>query len=84
MSTNKTRIGYYDISSTQPLQVAIVLEFDIYQDAIDYVETYAKLLISNNNAWYMYLFSYDNLSYKYYHSGGELQKEVVSFPNTIG
>ena len=85
MNTNKTRIAYYDNIASQPHQVVILNEFIIYQDAIDYIETYAKALVSfaGDSAWFLYVYSYDFPSYQYNEAGGELQKSVITFPSNI-
>jgi hypothetical protein len=85
MATNKTRIAYYDYSTGIPYQVAIIKEFDIYQDSIDYVETFAKslLTVAGSYSWIMYIYSYDNPSYSYLRVGDEIVKTTITFPNLL-
>lgn len=82
MASNKTRICYYDNTTSQPHQVVMATEFDVYQDALDYVLTIATLLVSKagDGAWWIELYSYENTSYSYTESGGALQKSVITFP----
>ena len=64
MATNKTRLIVSDGTATPNL--ISVVEFDVYQDAIDYAQmvcfisgyTYGKA------DCYVYVLSYDNTSYK--------------------
>ena len=86
MATNKTRLFYADIDSGNPHSVLMVTEFDIYQEAIDYAEKIARSLAhySSNNTWALYLFSYDNTSYRYLEESGEVVKSTTPFPDPIG
>ena len=85
MATNKTRLAVMDVQGASPYQLSLVTEFEIYQDAIDYVETFGKQLASDSSdsSWYIYLLSYDNPSYVYYRSGASLAKSDFTFPNNI-
>jgi hypothetical protein len=65
MATNKTRIIVTD--ATGAPNMSTVMEFDIYQDAIDYVKA---TCVSQGSVWgtsqcYIWLLSYDNESYRY-------------------
>mgnify|MGYP001585810864 FL=1 len=85
MNTNKTFVIFYDHNTASPYQIVAKTEFSRYQDAIDYVETF--LIDANSeyltNALVVYLFSYDNQSYRYYVNGGTITKDDTTFPNTI-
>ena len=87
MATNKTRIVYFDITEDVPSQVILQTEFDIYQDALDYIESFATVLAgasAENNSWKIFVYSYDNTSYKYYKAGGAVTKATATFPENIG
>ncbi len=86
MNTNKTLIAIYDHSDDSPIYVNLKLEFEIYQDAIDYVETFANDANSNLGATNLkiYLYSYDFNSYSYWISGGTVTKSSITFPDLVG
>jgi hypothetical protein len=85
MASNKTRLAYYDASTGTPHQIGMVYEFDIYQDAIDFAETFSNNLASSTTSytWVIYLYSYDNVSYNYQKVGDEVIKSVITFPNLV-
>lgn len=85
MNTNKTVLAINDNSTNRPIQILLKLEFDIYEDAIDYVESYLK----DTAAYYaasiviIYLYSYDFTSYRYVSDAGTIVKSATAFPNLI-
>lgn len=85
MATNKTRIAFIDVNNAGPYGQNLVLEFDIYQDAIDYIETFCTALValSTDWQWACYVYSYDNPSYYYYDQTDTLRRDDITFPNLI-
>ena len=85
MNTNKTFVIFYDHNTASPYQIVAKTEFLRYQDAIDYVESFLQDANStyNANALVVYIYSYDNQSYRYYVNGGSITKDDTTFPNTI-
>ena len=86
MSTNKTRIAISDFSTAGiPFQFEIVLEFDIYQESIDYVETWLQDMISQVGNIYILvnIYSYNNDSIRYEANGTTITKADITYPNLI-
>lgn len=85
MATNKTRLSYYDYNNTEPYSADIFLEFDIYQDAIDYVETFCNRTktIIGSQYYLILLFSYDNDSFSYLVNGATITKSEITFPELL-
>lgn len=87
MATNKTRLAFYDHTSATPSLLSMTMQFDVYQDAIDYVETFLNTVKPLYNPAYIVvlLFSYDNTSYSYSVAGGgsEFVKTEITFPDNF-
>lgn len=87
MSTNKTRVAAVDRSNANPFAIVLQTEFDVYDEAIDYVETYTKLLSGigvASTAFDIYVFSYYNSSYKYtIDASGVAVKFEITFPQSV-
>lgn len=83
MATNKTRIVFYDNNTTAPQQVIMCTEFDIYQEALDYVNDVANLLAVSSAAgtWYIDVLSYDQVSWRYYELGSTVVRAEIEFPS---
>ena len=74
----KTRLVFNDVSSSvNPFDVQMTTEFDIYQEAYDYALTTAYQFASGA---LIYLYSYDNTSYKFYKSGDAVATDEITFP----
>jgi hypothetical protein len=83
MSTNKTRLVIMDRYSADPATITGVLEFDIYQEAVDYARTVAfrsGVDTLTSYATWVYVYSYDNTSYQIVWDGSVLQMNEISFP----
>ena len=83
MATNKTRIAVLDYSTAQPAQSIMQTDFDIYAEAIDYVETTIALSLTLGAlvGFVVYVYSYDNPSYQYLvNTGGTYTKTEITFP----
>ncbi len=76
---------YVDRDGVFPYQVVLTTEFYIWQDAIDYIDTFSKELavLGANSTWRLYLYSYDNTSYMYTEEGGSVTKTVITFPDNV-
>lgn len=86
-NTNKTTLAIYDFNTANaPANSQIVTQFDIYQDAVDYVESFLKNSEEyfNSNGFGIYLFSYDYTSYRYYANAGTVTKTEIQFPDLLG
>jgi hypothetical protein len=84
MATNKTRLFLYDNTGASPYSLNLVLEFDIYEDAIAYCDTLSsKLTATADYGFELYLFSNDNESYRYRIVGDEVQKSSTEFPVVV-
>lgn len=82
MITNKTRLAFLDVGTSQPHQYDVVLEFDVYQEAIDYVET--AIMNTGGSQIQFLLFNYNNPSFQYsISSGGVISKVEIDFPQYV-
>ena len=85
MNTNKTTLSIYNHISGSPFGVDLIMEFDIYQNAIDYVETFTQAANTTFGATFfmIYLYSYDFTSYSYYVNAGVVTKATIVFPRLL-
>jgi hypothetical protein len=84
MSTNKTRLAICDILGGSAYQISTQIEFDVYQEAIDYIETFLTNKPSNVQGVHFWLFNYDRPSYLYKIDGsGDITKEEITFPDLL-
>ena len=85
MATNKTRLFIHEPASSQgPYQS--VVEFDVYQDAIDYAKSVVVVVKTVSTAPYaieVTVFSYDNPSYRFEWNGSDFYQIEVEFPTTV-
>jgi hypothetical protein len=84
MSTNKTRIVVWDFQSGSSYQIVYQSEFEVYQEAIDYVETTLNNKPSNVGGIDFCVFSYDRESFLYRVDGaGTITKDEITFPELL-
>lgn len=82
MSTNKTRLFISEFGGTRGPYNAVT-EFDIYQEAYDYAYKSVDLLGGQSYGSYdmfIWLYSYDNTSYRFGWLNGSVSIVEISFP----
>ena len=84
MSTNKTRIFVAEAAGTIG-DYSAVTEFEVYQDAIDYAKslvTSVREFSATANAVIVFLYSYDNTSYRFRFYNSEFEQHEIEYPDT--
>jgi hypothetical protein len=83
---SKTRIVFSDYNDgTSPYGVFVQTEFDIYQEAIDYVETTIRNFnLLGQRSIVFYVYNYNNPSYSFrLLSNGSVTKTEIVFPDLL-
>ena len=84
MATNKTRCVFFDNAENEtPYNLRTVLEFEIYQEAIDYCTTTIKdfTTFASARSFGFYIYSYENTSIRLYSNGsGVFESADITFP----